>query len=296
MKNTVRQAWLPLVCDQAFTLIELLVVIAIIAILAALLLPALAKTKLQGTKAYCLGNEKQLAVAFTMYAGDNKDNIVPYVLYSGDGFWLLPPGDTDSSFPALLGANTATYDLSLVRGLIQSNNPLYPFAPNVGIYHCPGDTRFNHPPRPGPTVGWAYDSYAKTQNVGGDPTDDYWGCYATYTKLAAASAASRTFIFAEQADWRGYNDGTFVVNWNLEGRYFTWEDAVSMYHGDVSTFAFADGHGEQHRWHNTWVIANGLAEASGEAQLPYNSASGAHDADYYYFYQDYRFPGWLPPP
>ena len=265
---------------RAFTLIELLVVIAIIAILAALLLPALSRAKLQATRASCMSNQKQLILALLMYVEDNNDRIVLCQGADGGGFWSPPPG----------GWNAGTVDAGMqtIKDRLKNNNPLYQYAANVDVYHCPGDTRFK---KPSFATGWAFDSYSKSQNLGGEPYLNYWGANATYVKMAQVTAPANTFAFMEDAQPGNFNRnvGAWVVTWNLPGS-FTWEDPVAMFHGNVNTQSFADGHAEHHKWSRPQVIAAGLAAAN--AQPVTKPPTDLTKADDRFIREHYRFPGW----
>ena len=281
--------------STGFTLIELLVVIAIIAILAAMLLPALSRAKLKATQTACLSNDKQLGLALVMFADENEDAIVPYSngsTWSGGGFWNLPPFTSDIAFSAKICLMNSAGAEAYIRALLTTNNPVFPYAPNPDVYHCPGDTRYQLIPKPAPTVGWAYDSYAKTQNIAGDPQNNYWGLGATYQKLSQVKSTSLTFAFMETADWRGFNDGTWQQNWNstVTPNTFTWGDPPAMYHGNVSTAAFCDGHAESHRWTDGAIITAGKQAASGIAVPSFTGPISG--GDYQYVYQGYRYPNW----
>ena len=272
---------------HAFSMAELLVVICIVAILAAMMLPTLSKAKHQTSAANCLNNQKQLASAFHMYSQDNSDYIVQMAdyetgddIYPAGGFWGGPVG-SPSKWTSQSNA------LYAVQTGLKTSNAFYFYCNTVNTYHCPGDTRSQNSPTEHHLNGFGFDSYSRTQNLGGEPYDDYWGSRATYTKLSAIPAPGGTFSMIEESDWRGYNMGTWVVRWTDDS--FEWQDPPAMWHVNVDSIAFADGHAELHRWTDPAIITAGQGAGQGCAESVWTGPTNG--ADYQFVFKGYQFPG-----
>src|SRR6185503_9178598 len=216
------------------------------------------RAKLKATEANCLSNDKQLATALTMYAGDNNDQ---FMQISGQrnagGYWLL---DTDpQSWPSQTAA------LADVQKCMTQSNLLSSYAPAPGVNHCPGDVRYKNALNTAVNdgLGWAYDSYAVTENVTTNKQNDY------NKKISLVKRVSDCMVFVEQADSRGYNNGSFAVSSAVTpSNGFHYEDLFATYHGNVGTFAFADGHAEAHKWMDPNIIRSGKS-ANGSGIVAY---------------------------
>ena len=231
-----------------------------------------------------------------MYDGDNSDQFVPMADYTSGslinragGFW------GGSGGPGIPNSDAGTMTAA-AQAQLMTNNPLAQYAKSPGVYECPGDTRYKVGSL---SDGWAYGSYSKTENVGGEPYQNYYGANNTCKKFSDVQASSSTFMFTEDCQTTingrgppssGYNLGTWVITWNgTAPSYFTWEDPVPQYHGNVSTYAFTDGHAEYHKWLNAAVILNGKLAAAAQS---YNVGYVAPGGDQDYMHNGYRFPGW----
>lgn len=227
---------------SAFTLIELLVVIGIIVILAALLLPVLAKGKTRAQSTACLNNLKQLEICWHLYAVDYTD--------------ILPPNNSISD---LLSGNALASAASWCTNIAPLDaNPagiqnalLFVYNTSLAIYHCPADRSTISLPDGTKSSQLRLRSYNMNLSINGapefDPFAQFDPSFKKFTQIKDPDP-DKLFTFLDVHEDEIY-DATFgMPPLSVWGDVRTWWDLPANRHAQGANLAFADGHAEHWRW------------------------------------------------
>ena len=220
-----------------FTLVELLVVIAIIALLMAILMPALHRAKEQGKRAACFGNVRQLILAWVMYADDNDDRIVNGA--AGYSNRDMPWGDHRGEL-AWVDAISTDWDTA-IQGI--KDGALYQYLKNVDIYRCSTG-------RPGEAL--TYSIMFSMNAVCHPEVQGVKGAHIKNRNEIHSPPPGMRLVFIDEGHM---TPDAYAVYYSQE----RWFDDPPVRHGDGTNVAFAAGHAEYWKWKAAETVREGRA-------------------------------------